>query len=71
VTASGRPIISRVPDAKLGGLLTRPGNDGGVFIASGHGAWGISQSLGTGLVLAEMIEGRPTSANVKALSLQV
>jgi len=40
-----------------------------VFIAAGHGAWGISHAPGTGLVLAEMMEGRPTSAKVEALRL--
>jgi len=42
----------------------------GVYIAVGHGAWGISQSLGTGLVVSEMIEGTETSANVSILSLK-
>lgn len=39
VTSSGRPIISRVPDQKLG-IHTLGGIEGGVFIAAGHGAWG-------------------------------
>lgn len=87
VTSSGRPIVSRVPDQKFGdGLKTRGDGEGGVFVAAGHGAWGmsswtlrflqtltvvsgISQSLGTGKVMAEMLEGQPTSANVQALSL--
>jgi hypothetical protein len=30
---------------------------------------GISQSLGTGLVLSELIEGQPTSARVDALAI--
>jgi glycine/D-amino acid oxidase-like deaminating enzyme len=68
VTSSGRPVVSRIDDSELGGLSTR-GGQGGVFMSAGHGAWGISQSLGTGLVLAEMMEGRPTSANVEALAL--
>lgn len=41
VTNSGRPIISRIPDNKLGGgFSTRGGGEGGVFVAAGHGAWG-------------------------------
>jgi glycine/D-amino acid oxidase-like deaminating enzyme len=40
-----------------------------VFIAAGHGAWGISHAPGTGLVLAELMEGRPTSAKTEALRL--
>ncbi|KAK3941937.1 FAD dependent oxidoreductase [Diplogelasinospora grovesii] len=64
VTASGTPIVSRIPDRHLGvGMTTRPGADGGVFIAAGHGPWGISMSLGTGKVLAEMAQGRPLSAD--------
>ena len=70
VSASGRPLVCRVPDAKLGsGFKTRGGGEGGVFIAAGHGAWGISQAPGTGLVMSELIEGRQTSANLSALVL--
>ncbi|KAJ4406123.1 hypothetical protein N0V91_004795 [Didymella pomorum] len=69
VTSSGRPLVSRIPDAKLGGLRTRRGGEGGVFIAAGHGAWGISHAPGTGLVLAEMMEGRPPSAQIETLRL--
>ncbi|KAF2747918.1 FAD dependent oxidoreductase-like protein superfamily [Sporormia fimetaria CBS 119925] len=68
VTSSGRPILDRVPDNKLG-LRTRVGKEGGVFVAAGHGAWGISQSCATGLCLAELVEGRETSANIKNLGL--
>ena len=71
VTSSGRPIISKVPDSKLGGIKTRDGGEGGVFLAAGHGAWGISQSLGSGKVLTELIEGQLTSVNIQSLTLQV
>jgi glycine/D-amino acid oxidase-like deaminating enzyme len=51
VTSRGVPILSRVRDEDLGGSLeTKPGEDGGVYIAAGHGPWGISHSLGTGKV---------------------
>ena len=69
VTAKGPPILCRISDDKLGGVKTRGGGNGGVFISAGHGPWGISQSLGTGKVLAELIEGKPTSANIRYLSL--
>ncbi|KAF2473232.1 FAD dependent oxidoreductase [Lindgomyces ingoldianus] len=70
VTSSGRPIVSRVPDEKLGaGFKTRGGADGGVFVAAGHGAWGISQAPGTGLCMAELVEGLQTSANISTLAL--
>jgi glycine/D-amino acid oxidase-like deaminating enzyme len=64
------PILSQIPDEDLGGTVTKPGADGGVFVAVGHGPWGISQSLGTGKVMAEMIEREKTSANVGALGMQ-
>ncbi|KAI4618039.1 uncharacterized protein J4E87_008048 [Alternaria ethzedia] len=69
VTSSGRPIVSRIPDEKLGNTRTREEGNGGVFIAAGHGAWGISHAPGTGLVLSELIEGREASANIEALQL--
>ncbi len=69
VTPSGRPIISRVPDQKLGGgISTRP-DGGGVFISAGHGPWGISLSLGTGKVLAELIEGKRPSVDLTPFRL--
>lgn len=67
VTRTGRPIVSRVGDEKLGGVKTKVG--GGVFVAAGHGPWGISLSLGTGCVVSEMVEGRDTSARVGGLKL--
>jgi glycine/D-amino acid oxidase-like deaminating enzyme len=50
----------------LGGLKV---GDGGVWIASGHGPWGISLSLGTGLVVSELVEGRKPSADISNLGL--
>ncbi|TLD37630.1 fad dependent oxidoreductase superfamily [Venturia nashicola] len=70
ITSSGRPVLSRVPDSELGGLYTHGGGRGGVFVSAGHGAWGVSQSLGTGMVMAEMMEGKTPSAKVEALSLR-
>ncbi|KAH6648759.1 FAD dependent oxidoreductase [Truncatella angustata] len=70
VTTSGLPIIGRIPDNALGaGMATRPGADGGVYLAAGHGPWGISLCLGTGKVLAEMVQGRSLSADVSRLGL--
>ncbi len=71
ITPWGDPIISRISDEHLGvGIATRPGADGGVFIAAGHGPWGISHSLGTGMVLAELAQGRPLSADISALGFR-
>lgn len=69
VTRRGEPILCRVADEDLGGIETNPGADGGVFIAAGHGPWGISHSLGTGKVMAEILEGQETSADVTHLAL--
>ncbi|KAI9000795.1 nucleotide-binding domain-containing protein [Trametes punicea] len=69
VSASGRPIITRMHEADLGDGPKPGGHDGagGVYIATGHGPWGISLSLGTGQVLSELVLGRKTSADVSAL----
>ncbi|GKT42524.1 putative oxidoreductase [Colletotrichum spaethianum] len=69
VTTSGAPILTRVPDGRLGGVSTRAGADGGVFLAAGHGPWGISLSLGTGRVMAELMQGRKLSADISRLAL--
>ena len=68
VTDRGTPIITRVPDGGLGRGTKAP-HDGGVFVAAGHGPWGISLSLGTGKVVAEMIRGEKTSADISRLGL--
>ncbi|KAF2236713.1 FAD dependent oxidoreductase [Viridothelium virens] len=71
VTASGRSILDRIADKKLsGGFKTLGGGEGGVWIAAGHGPWGISLALGTGKVMAEMMEGQPTSADVSGLGMK-
>ena len=61
VTGRGTPVVGR---AEKGGIEER-----GVWIAAGHGPWGISLSLGTGKVVAEMIEGVEVSADVSGLGL--
>ncbi|MCJ1476985.1 hypothetical protein MMC13_005656 [Lambiella insularis] len=64
IGGKGTPIVGKVEDEALGLKTT-----GGVWMAAGHGAWGISLSLGTGKVMSEMVEGRPTSADVSRLRL--
>lgn len=64
VTPTGRPVIARMHEADLGDGVRVPG---GVFVATGHGPWGISLGLGTGLVVSEMVLGRETSADVRVL----
>ena len=66
VGPQGVPFLGKLEEKGLGGVKTK---DGGVWVAAGHGPWGISMSLGTGLVMAEMIEGRPTSADIRNLGV--
>lgn len=63
----GVPTIGKIDDASLGGG-TRTVAQGGVYIAAGHGPWGISLALGTGKVVSEMIEGQHLSADVRGLA---
>lgn len=65
VTPTGRPVIARMHEADLGDGVQVPG---GVYVATGHGPWGISMSLGTGYVVGEMVLGKEPSADVKVLS---
>ncbi len=69
VTPWGAPIVSRIRDEDLGaGTVTRSGPEGGVFVSAGHGPWGIAMGLGTGVVLAEMTQGREPSVDVGTLA---
>lgn len=64
-TSSGLPIVAHIDEALPQDVRV----SGGVFIAAGHGPWGISLSLGTGRVVAELIEGIKTSADISGLTL--
>ena len=59
VAKGGVPIITELSGKQ----------DNGVIIAVGHGAWGISNSLGTGWCVAGMTEGRDMSHYVGRLGL--
>ncbi|KAK5075051.1 hypothetical protein LTR64_001256 [Lithohypha guttulata] len=69
ISRSGYPIISKVPANALGKDIEME-EDGGVFVATGHGPWGISLSLGTGLVMAELLIGRKPSADISRLAIR-
>ena len=62
-TPRGMPVIGRIP---LRGGSTY-GKSFRLWIGSGHGPWGICLSLGTGMVLSQMVLGRPTSVDVSKL----
>ncbi|KAJ5594609.1 uncharacterized protein N7459_000817 [Penicillium hispanicum] len=68
VGATDVPTIGRISDASLGGGV-KAAAKGGVYIAAGHGPWGISLSLGTGKVISEMLNGQQTSADVSELAI--
>jgi glycine/D-amino acid oxidase-like deaminating enzyme len=75
VTPWGYPIIARLDDGILGndedgGRDHAFEEEGGVFVAAGHGPWGIAHSLGTGKVMAELIRGEVTSADISGLGLR-
>ena len=57
ISADRQPIIGalRAPD---------------VFVATGHGPWGICLSAGTGRVVAELMLGQPSSADISGLGVQ-
>lgn len=64
--------MGRIPDEQLGlepvGKVA--GGWGGVYTCVGHGPWGITLAPGSGLVMAEMLEGKTkTSAYVGLLSV--
>ncbi|ETI22836.1 hypothetical protein G647_06913 [Cladophialophora carrionii CBS 160.54] len=63
ISHRGTPLISALDGKDLG---LRAGGSG-VYIASGHGPWGISLSLGTGKVVSEMLMGQKPSADVRGL----
>ncbi|MCJ1308790.1 hypothetical protein MMC25_002445 [Agyrium rufum] len=70
VTSRGTPILSKIGDEKLGFGSSLGDRWGGCWIAAGHGPWGISLSLGTGYVMAGMMEGKEEMGRiVKGLAL--
>ncbi|KAI0274744.1 FAD dependent oxidoreductase [Gloeopeniophorella convolvens] len=64
VSDTGAPLLTKLTPEQTGAEL-----EGGVWACAGHGPWGISMSLGTGLVLAELVLGKSPSADVSQLSL--
>ncbi|KAI4200006.1 MAG: hypothetical protein LQ346_002479 [Caloplaca aetnensis] len=61
VTNRGTPIVGPVRRGKE--------HEEGLWVAAGHGPWGISLSLGTGKVMSEMVEGKEPSAKIGGLAL--
>jgi glycine/D-amino acid oxidase-like deaminating enzyme len=68
VSTRGTPIVTKISPSGLGKGI-KPPQDGAVFVAAGHGPWGICLSLGTGKVVGEMIRGEKLSADISELGL--
>ena len=66
VSKSGPPLLTRLTPQQTG-----VGLHGGIWVSAGHGPWGISMSLGTGLALAELILCYSPSADVSQLALHI
>ena len=62
-TPKGTPVIGQIP-LRSGSLY---GKKFRLWVGSGHGPWGICMSLGTGMVLSQMVLGRKPSVNVAEL----
>ena len=57
------PISPRTAAPILGGSAEQ-----GIYVAAGHAVWGISNSLGTGKVMSELLlDGKAHSANIQQL----
>ncbi|KAL4926754.1 NAD(P)/FAD-dependent oxidoreductase [Aspergillus undulatus] len=67
VSERGVPFVGRVEESDLGGIKSCKG--GGIFVAAGHGPWGISLALGTGAVMADLVRGVKPSVDVSGLGL--
>ncbi|KAK4890181.1 hypothetical protein LTR27_011063 [Elasticomyces elasticus] len=68
VSQTGVPIIQQIPQRALG---LEGGSGAKIWIASGHGPWGISMSLGTGVVVSDLIVGRKPSVDVSGLVVEL
>ncbi|KAF9885549.1 hypothetical protein FE257_012755 [Aspergillus nanangensis] len=68
VAARGIPVIARVEDSLLGGGV-KTASKGGVFMAAGHGPWGISLSVGTGKVVADLVRGVQPGTDMKFVAI--
>ncbi|KAI1615990.1 D-amino-acid dehydrogenase [Exophiala viscosa] len=66
VSRSGVPIIGQILPKDLGvGFQVSSGAK--VWVASGHGPWGISLSLGTGVVMGDLINGHEPRVDISGL----
>lgn len=64
---SGVPILDRISERDLGANI-RSGSK--VWVAGGHGPWGITLSLGTGAVMSDIISGREPRVDISNLKAE-
>lgn len=72
VTTNHRPILTRIdPKHYAPGVVLQGGEQGtrGLYVCAGHGPWGISMSLGSGKICADLMMGRQTPSYLKKMSL--
>lgn len=71
VTTKMRPIVTRIEPHHYSGVdqIVSDKAQGGIFVAAGHGPWGITMSLGTGKVCADMMVGSPAPDFLNKLAL--
>lgn len=67
VAERGVPFVGRVDDGALGGLKTS--KNGGVFVAAGHGPWGITLAPGTGKAVADLVRGVKPAVDISGLGV--
>ena len=72
------PIITRIDPRKICPVKQSDSNDavavmdgpaGGVFVCSGHGRYGITLAMGSGMLMSQTIMGDPTDFDVSKLGL--
>lgn len=67
-TSSGLPIISEAPATQLSlsGALAR---NSGVFICYGHGSYGMSLGMGSGKLMAQLMDGEKPDIDISKFTL--
>lgn len=68
ISKTGIPIIGRVNNKDLDSSVN---SDMGarVWVAGGHGPWGISMALGTGVVVSDLLAGKESRVDISALGV--
>jgi glycine/D-amino acid oxidase-like deaminating enzyme len=57
-TVSGLPVISGIPSKYLLSSSETDSNPSGIFICYGHGSYGITLGMGSGVLIAQLVCGQ-------------